>query len=88
MNNKIDSDTTLYPSDPEFVVKLNIDLNGKMSALVKFEDVGMITVDYEEFKQRFPKQLLDFYESRILFPFENDGTRKYVEQHKPKSINN
>lgn len=73
-----------YPSVPDYVIKFDIHLNGNLSVLVKWENNSTSSVDYEGFKLRYPQKLLEFYESRIIFPFENSGTRKYRELHKPR----
>lgn len=71
-----------YPALPINVMKLDIHLNGKLSAQIKWENEEISSVNYENFKMRFPIKLLDFFESRIIFPFDNEGTKRYQEMHK------
>lgn len=69
---------------PLYVDKLEIQLDGKLSALVKYNNSEKKLVDYEDFKLLFPQKMLEFFESRIVFPFDNSGTKKFIESHKRK----
>ena len=69
---------------PLYVEKLDIQLDGKLSALVKYNNSDKKLVDYEDFKKLFPQKMLEFFESRIVFPFDNSGTKKFMESHKRK----
>lgn len=77
--------TEVYPTLPLKVMKLDIHLNGKLSAQIKWENGEVSSVNYENFKLRYPTKLLDFFESRIIFPFDNEGTKKFQETHKSQS---
>lgn len=74
--------TENYPAFPSNVMKLDLHLNGKLTAQVKWENDDISSVNYENFKKRYPIKLLDFFESRIIFPFDNEGTKKFQEMHK------
>ncbi len=71
---------------PNTVLKLDIHQDGKLSALVKFNNGSTGLIGYEEFKSNYPQKMLEFYESRIVFPFENLGTKRFHEVHKKPSI--
>lgn len=73
---------------PNTVLKLDIHQDGKLSALVKFNNGSTGLIAYDEFKSSYPQKMLEFYESRIVFPFENLGTKKFHEVHKKHSIAN
>ena len=73
---------------PNTVLKLDIHQDGKLSALVKFNNGSTGLIGYNEFKSNYPQKMLEFYESRIVFPFENTGTKRFHELHKKHSIAN
>ena len=71
---------------PNTVLKLDIHQDGKLSALVKFNNGSTGLIGYNEFKSNYPQKMLEFYESRIVFPFDNPGTKRFHENHKKHSI--
>lgn len=77
-------ESSSYPCEPDYVVKLDIHLDGKLQAQVKWINKTVTAIDYEDFKMRYPQKLIEFFESRIVFPFENSGTRKFLDIHKKK----
>lgn len=72
--NSIDKETIVLPSQ---ILKMDIKLDGKMNVVVKYNNSDVKIEDYDCFKRRFPQIVLDFYEKRIVFPFDNPGTRKF-----------
>lgn len=78
------SQNEIYPSTPQYVIQIDVLLDGRLTVLVRWESKETSSVIYDNFKRRYPQKLLDFYESRIIFPFENTGTKIFKEKHKPK----
>ena len=56
--------------------------DGKLSVLCQLKNGETFSSSYEDFKAKHHKVLLDFYESRIIFPYENAATKKFKELHK------
>jgi hypothetical protein len=71
--NSIDNEMVL----PSKIMKIDIKLDGKLSLIVKYSNSDIRVEDYEDFKRSFPQVVLEFFESRIVFPFDNPGTRKF-----------
>lgn len=83
-NLNINDNISKQNSLPLYVEKLDIQLDGKLLAYVKYSNSEKKLVDYEDFKTIFPQKMLEFFESRIVFPFDNSGTKKFMESHKRK----
>ena len=67
---------------PSHVLKIDVKLNGKLNVLVRYKNKETKSIDYDDFKKLYPQIVLDLFESRIVFPFENSGTRKFHALHK------
>lgn len=76
----------IYPSAPLYVMHLDIFLDGRLSALVRWENKETSSVCYNNFRAQYPQKLLDFFESRITFPFDNSGTKIFKEAHKAQEV--
>lgn len=82
---KADSDeSSCYPCEPDYISKLDIHQDGKLKAQVKWINKTSSNVDYDAFKMKYPQKLIEFFESRIVFPFENVGTKKFLDMHRKK----
>ena len=66
---------------PKCILKLDIYLNGNLYALVEWENSSISTINYDFLKHNYPSKLIEFYESRITFPFENNGTILFKNKH-------
>ena len=83
-----DFKTTDVILKPICILKLDIYLDGKLYALVKWENSTISTINYEFIKCNYPSLLIDFYESRIVFPYENKGTAIFKNKHKVNNLTN
>jgi hypothetical protein len=70
--------------EPQFISKIDVKPNGEMVLLVKFANGNYEVVPYEQFKKSNTDKILEFFESRIIFPAEHAGTKIFKQKHKAK----
>lgn len=81
-------ETEEYPDNPIYVLKIDLMLNGKLSVLVRWKCNGTWSVNYENFRAKYPQLLLDYYEANLKFPLDDKGAENYYRNHQPKEILN
>lgn len=67
-----------YKSEPLKIIKIKVDSSANLSLLVKWSDGSSSSEPYSAFRQKYPQELISFFESKLVFPFENEGTRRFL----------
>lgn len=79
--NQINIQPNIGSAKPTEVIKVKFDSSANMSLIVRWSDGQNRTVPYNDFRLNYPQELIAFFESKLVFPFENEGTRKFFQNN-------
>lgn len=75
-------------AQPIEIIKVKFDSSANMSLVVKWSDGQNRNMPYCDFRKSYPQELISFFESKLVFPFENEGTKKFFLNNSYPKINN